>query len=199
MNYLNGRNLVLRSEELEKFLDRHLNTEDVKIRQRIYEWLRDNQYFLDNELFDFYFCVAQNIAAVEVLGGSGQEIIEAGTSLQKSAKICAKQIEENGKYLNQELEKMQVQLNNLDRELDNIRQNQEQISQSSVELIKKFNREQENLEAVSKGLIISVDSLLDKQRKLSIVMKWSKKYVYNSFITIIALIGWLIATLMLLT
>jgi hypothetical protein len=43
----------------------------------VYRWLLNNQYFVDNELFDFYFCVAQNLAAVEALGGSGEKIVRA--------------------------------------------------------------------------------------------------------------------------
>jgi hypothetical protein len=39
---------------------------------------------MDNGLFDFYFCVAQNIVAVEVLGGSGEKIVRAKMELEES-------------------------------------------------------------------------------------------------------------------
>ena len=199
MNYVNGRNLVRQNDELKEFVTQRLVEEDEQIQKRIYQWLSNHQYFLDNELFDFYFCVAQNLAAVEVLGGSGQKIIEAGIELQQSAQSCTDEINKNCQHFNRESEKIQNQLSGLNRELDGIKQNQEQLSGSTVELIEKLNIEQKNLEVISRGLITSVNSLLDKQKKLSSAMRRSNSFIHNSLITVIALLGWLAATLMLLS
>ena len=74
MSYLRNRTLSQQQYKLRELIEQRLANEETKIRQRVYQWLSDNQYFLDNELFDFYFSVAQNLAAVELLGASGDKI-----------------------------------------------------------------------------------------------------------------------------
>lgn len=71
MTYLKKPTLSQQQDELRELIAERLETQESQVRERVYRWLLDNRYFVDNELFDFYFCVAQNIAAVEVLGGVG--------------------------------------------------------------------------------------------------------------------------------
>ena len=58
---------------------------------------------MDNELFDFYFCVAQNIAAVELLGGFGNRIVKAKIELKKSAQAYTNQIVSISNWINEQL------------------------------------------------------------------------------------------------
>ena len=82
MSYLKKPTLPQQQNKLRDLIEQRLSNEETKIRQRVYQWLSDNQYFTDNELFDFYFCVAQNIAAVEMLGASGEQIGVAQKELE---------------------------------------------------------------------------------------------------------------------
>jgi hypothetical protein len=92
VSYLKKPTLSQQQDELRVWVDERLSNEDSKIRQRVCQWLLDNKYFVDNELFDFYFCVAQNIAAVEVLGGSGEKIVRAKMELEESAEAYTNQV-----------------------------------------------------------------------------------------------------------
>ena len=90
MNQISRRNKISLSDrqaQLQALLTERLKSEPTTTQQRVYEWLSDNQYFLDNELFDFYFCVAQNIAAVEELGRSDGRIVQAKEEIQQSAQL----------------------------------------------------------------------------------------------------------------
>lgn len=98
MSYLKKPTLPQQQNELRKLIDERLQNEDTKIRQRVYQWLNDNQYFVDNELFDFYFCMAQNLAAVEVLGASGEKIVKAKTKLEQSAQVYTTQVVNTSNY-----------------------------------------------------------------------------------------------------
>ena len=82
MSYLKKPTLPQQQNKLRDLIEQRLSNEETKIRQRVYQWLSDNQYFTDNELFDFYFFVAQNIAAVEMLGASGEQIGVAQKELE---------------------------------------------------------------------------------------------------------------------
>ena len=73
MTYLKKLTLPQQQQELRELIEQRLSREKPEVKERIYQWLNNNQYFVNNELFDFYFCVAQNIAAVEILGGSGNK------------------------------------------------------------------------------------------------------------------------------
>ena len=92
MTYLKKPTLSQQQQELQELIDKRLLNEESQIKERVYQWLLNNQYFVDNELFDFYFCVAQNLAAVEVLGGSGEKIVRAKKELEESAKVYTTQI-----------------------------------------------------------------------------------------------------------
>ena len=82
MSYLKKPTLPQQQNQLREFIEQRLQNEETKLKERVYQWLSDNQYFTDNELFDFYFCVAQNIAAVEMLGASGEQIGVAQKELE---------------------------------------------------------------------------------------------------------------------
>ena len=73
MTYLKKPTLSQQQRELQESIEERLKDKKPQFQERVYRWLLNNQYFVDNELFDFYFCVAQNIAAVEILGGSGEK------------------------------------------------------------------------------------------------------------------------------
>ena len=104
MSYLRSRSLSQQQNELRELIDERLPNEEMEIRQRVYQWLSDNQYFLDNELFDFYFCVAQNLAAVEILGASGEKILKAKTELEQSAQVYATQFVNTAIQMTEQLE-----------------------------------------------------------------------------------------------
>ena len=59
VTYLKKLTLSQQQQKLKELIDKRLRSEESGIKQRAYQWLNDNQYFVDNELFDFYFCVAQ--------------------------------------------------------------------------------------------------------------------------------------------
>ena len=55
MSYFKKQSLPQQQNELRELIEERLQNEESKIRQRVYQWLNDNQYFVDDELFDFYF------------------------------------------------------------------------------------------------------------------------------------------------
>ena len=103
MTYLKKLTLSQQQQKLKELIDKRLRSEESGIKQRAYQWLNDNQYFVDNELFDFYFCVAQNIAAVEVLGGSGEKIVKAKIELEESVEAYTTQIVDTSNWINEQL------------------------------------------------------------------------------------------------
>jgi hypothetical protein len=84
--------LSQRQNELKKLLDEKLNNYSALRKNRVYNWLNDNQYFVDDELFDFYLCVAQNLAATEELSECGLEIIQAKQELELAAEAYQQNI-----------------------------------------------------------------------------------------------------------
>lgn len=89
---------------MQDWIEKRLKSESTPTRQRVCQWLSDNGYFLDNELFDFYLSVAQNIAAVEVLGGSGTKLLQAKAELDDSARYYATQIVNSTNQMAQQTE-----------------------------------------------------------------------------------------------
>jgi hypothetical protein len=84
--------LSQRQNELKKLLDEKLKNYSALRKNRVYDWLNDNQYFVDDELFDFYLCVAQNLAATEELSECGLEINQAKKELELAAEAYKKKI-----------------------------------------------------------------------------------------------------------
>ena len=125
MSYLKKPTLSQQQNELQDFIEQRLNSEKLEIRERVYQWLSDNQYFVDNELFDFYFCVAQNIAAVEVLGGSGEKIVKAKIELEESVEAYTTQIVDTSNWINEQLK----------GQLDNIQQNQQKLDTKLIQVL----------------------------------------------------------------
>ena len=149
MSYLKKPTLPQQQNELREFIEQRLQNEDTKLKERVYQWLSDNQYFTDNELFDFYFCVAQNLAAVEVLGASGEQIVRAQTELENQL---------NGVLDNQQ--KLDNKLVRVLEELTIEQQNLKTIStglvNSTAVLLKKQQQLSIQTEAASKTALTSV-------------------------------------------
>lgn len=177
MSYLKKPTLSQQQNELQEFIEQRLIKEKPEIRERVYRWLIDNQYFTDNELFDFYFCVAQNIAAVEVLGGSGEKIVKAKIELEESVEAYTTQIVDTSNWINEQLK---------DR-LDNIQKNQQNLDTKLIEVLSGLAREQQNLQTVSTGLVNSTSVLLKKQKQLVIQTEAARRYAHQTM-----MIAWII-------
>lgn len=149
MSYLKKPTLPQQQNQLREFIEQRLQNEETKLKERVYQWLSDNQYFTDNELFDFYFCVAQNIAAVEVLGASGEQIVRAQTELENQL---------NGVLDNQQ--KLDNKLVRVFEDLTSQQQNLKTIStglvNSTAVLLKKQQQLSIQTEAASKTASTSV-------------------------------------------
>ena len=186
MSYLRSRSLSEQQNELQELIDERLRHEEVKIRQRVYQWLSNNQYFVDNELFDFYFCVAQNLAAVEVLGGSGEKILQAKAELEESAEIYITQVKDISEEVNQKLQ----------HQLHSVQESQEKLALKLNQVLEGLIIEHQNLKTISTGLVNSTVNLLDKQKQLLVQTEAARKFIFQSVVIawilpIITLIGWL--------
>ena len=192
MTYLKKPTLFQQQSELRELIDKRLHSKESEVRQQIYQWLVDNQYFIDNELFDFYFCVAQNIAAVEVLGTSGKKIIHAKIELEESAEAYTKQIVDTSDWINEQLKE----------QLHNIQQNQQKLDTKLIQVLERLTKEHENLQIISTGLVNSTSVLLKKQKQLLLQTENAIKSARYSVIVawtipIIALLWWLVIFLLL--
>ena len=185
MSYLKKPALPQQQDELRKLIEQRLQNEEIKIRQRVYQWLYDNQYFTDNELFDFYFCVAQNLAAVEVLGASGDKILKAKEELEKSAQVYQTQVINNSNQMIQQLES----------QLSSIRKKQDNLEWKLVEVLESLSKEHQNLQTISTGLVNSTTVLLKKQQQMLVQTEAARQFAFNSVIIawsipVMALLGW---------
>jgi hypothetical protein len=125
MTYLKKPTLPRQQDELRELIDKRLQNEESQVKERVYQWLNDNQYFVDNELFDFYFCVAQNIAAVEMLGGSGEKIVRAKRELEESAEAYTTQVVDVSNWITEQLE----------GQLQSVQQNQRKLDTKLVQVL----------------------------------------------------------------
>jgi len=183
MTYLKKPTLPQQQNELKELIDKRLKNEESKVKGRVYQWLNNNQYFVDNELFDFYFCVAQNIAAVEVLGCSGEKIVKARSELSESVEAYTAQIVDTSNWINEQLK----------GQLDNIQQNQQNLDTKLIEVLSGLAREHQNLQTVSNGLVNSTSVLLKKQKQLVIQTEAARRYAHQT-----VMIAWIIPVLTLL-
>lgn len=183
MSYLKKPSLPQQQNELQELIDRRLQKQELKVKERVYQWLNDNQYFIDNELFDFYFCVAQNLAAVEVLGGSGEKIVKAKTELEQSAEAYTNQIVDTSNWIEEQLK----------RQLQNIEQNQQELDTKLVRAIEGLATRERNLQTISNGLVNSVSVLLKKQQQLVAQTETTTRYVRQMVI-----ISWIVPIFILL-
>jgi chromosome segregation ATPase len=177
VTYLKKPTLPQQQQELQEFIEQRLGKEKPEIIQRVYRWLNDNQYFLNNELFDFYFCVAQNIAAVEVLGASGEKIVRAKQELEESAEAYTTQIADISNWISEQL----------NGQLQNIEQNQQQLDTKLLRAIEELATRERNLQTISTGLVNSVSVLLKKQQQLVVQTETTTKYVRQTVI-----IAWIV-------
>ncbi len=185
MSYLKKPALSQQQDELRELIDERLKKEERKIRQRVYQWLYDNQYFTDNELFDFYFCVAQNLAAVEVLGSSGKNILKAKAELEESAQIYQTQVIKSSNQMIQQLES----------QLSSIKNKQDDLEWKLVEVLESLAKENQNLQTISTGLVNSTMALLAKQKQMLVQTEAARQFAFNSVIIawaipVMALLGW---------
>lgn len=191
VSYLRSRTLAQRQRELQDLIEERLRNEEVGIRQRVYQWLSDNQYFVDNELFDFYFCVAQNLAAVEVLGASGDKIIRAKNELEQSARVYALELIDTANQMTQQLES----------QLSVVGERQDRLERMLNEVLEGLMREHQNLKAISTGLVNSTATLLAQQKNLLVQTKAARSFAFNSVIIawaipVMALLGWVVVFLL---
>jgi hypothetical protein len=167
MTYLKKPTLARQQDELRELIDERLRNEESQVKERVYQWLNDNQYFVDNELFDFYFCVAQNIAAVEVLGGSGEKIVRAKIELEESAEAYTNQIVDTSHWINEQLK----------GQLQTVQQNQQKLDTKLIQVLESLTTEHRNLQTISTGLVNSTSVLLNKQQELVIQTEETVRFV----------------------
>jgi hypothetical protein len=175
--------LSQQQDQLRELIDERLKNEDSKIRQRVYQWLIDNQYFVDNELFDFYFCVAQNLAAVEVLGGSGEKIVKAKVELEESVEAYTTQVVDTSNWIHEQL----------DSQLRSVLENQRKLDMKLIRVLEGLTQENRNLKTISTGLVNSTSVLLKKQKQLLLQTQEAHDLVGQSVI-----IAWIIPVVTLL-
>lgn len=183
MRGLKKPTLPQQQNELRELIEQRLSSEKSQVTERVYQWLSDNQYFVDNELFDFYFCVAQNLAAVEVLGGSGERIVKAKIELEESVQVYTNQIVDTSNWINEQLK----------GQLQNIQKNQQKLDTKLIQVLEVLAREQQNLKTVSNGLVNSTSVLLKKQKQLVIQTEAARRYAHQT-----VLVAWIIPALTLL-
>ncbi len=183
MTYLKKPTLPQQQQELKEWIDERLESEEPNVKEQIYQWLSDSQYFIDNELFDFYFCVAQNIAAVEVLGGSGEKIVKAKADLEESVEAYTTQVIDTSNWINQQLK----------GQLENIQQNQQKLDIKLIQVLEGLAKEHYNFQTVSTGLVNSTSILLKKQKQLVIQTEVARRYAHQT-----VMIAWIIPVLTLL-
>jgi hypothetical protein len=159
--------LSQQQDELRELIDERLQKEDSQIKERVYRWLLNNQYFVDNELFDFYFCVAQNMAAVEVLGGSGEKIVRAKKELEESVEAYTTQIVNTSNWINEQLM----------GQLQSVQRNQQQLDTKLVQVLEGLTTEHRNLQTISTGLVNATSVLLKKQQELVIQTEEAGRFV----------------------
>jgi hypothetical protein len=167
MTYLKKPTLARQQDELRELIDKRLQNEESQVKERVYQWLNDNQYFVDNELFDFYFCVAQNMAAVEVLGGSGEKIVRAKKELEESAEAYTNQVVDVSHWINEQLQS----------QLQSVQQNQRKLDTKLVQVLEGLTTEHRNLQTISTGLVNSTSVLLKKQQELVIQTEEAGRFV----------------------
>lgn len=175
--------LSQQQNELRELIDERLSNEDQGTRQRVDQWLLDNQYFVDNELFDFYFCVAQNLAAVEVLGGSGEKIVKAKMELEESVETYTKQVVDTYNWIHEQL----------DSQLRSVLENQQKLDMKLIQVLEGLTQENRNLKTISTGLVNSTSVLLKKQKQLLVQTQFAHELVGQSVI-----IAWIIPVVTLL-
>ena len=191
MSYLRSRTLSQQQHELRELIEVRLPNEEMRIRQRVYEWLSDNQYFLENELFDFYFCVAQNLAAVEILGASGDNVLKAKRQLEKSAQVYATEFINTATQMSKQLESQFFAM----------REKQDKLEQKLNELLEALVREHQNLQTISTGLVNSTAAVLKKQKQMLAQTEAARKFAFYLVIVawlipVMALLAWLLGIIL---
>ncbi|MEL7078153.1 MAG: hypothetical protein AAFY50_09870 [Cyanobacteria bacterium J06648_1] len=127
--------------------------------------------------------MAQNIAAVEVLGASGEKIVKAKIELEESVEVYTTQIVDTSNWISEKLS----------GQLTSIQQNQQKLDTKLIEVLSGLSREHNNLKTVSTGLVNSTSVLLKKQQQLVIQTETAIKHTRQSVVT-----AWVLPTLTIL-
>jgi hypothetical protein len=168
--------LSQRQKELKKLLDEKLKNYSALRKNRVYDWLNDNQYFVDDELFDFYLCVAQNLAAVEELGGCGLEIIKAKQELEVAAEAYKQNIIQTSEQVAAKQEYL--------------------LKKTQSKMVQKSQLEHQKLLEVSTRLFNANVMLMAKQKKLLSETEAAKTASRN---TVLGAVATLVMTLLALS
>lgn len=168
----NKPSLAEQQAELQVWIEERLKSESVSTRQRVCQWLSNNGYFIDNELFDFYLSVAQNIAAVEVLGGSGTQLLRAKAELDDSARYYAAQVINTTTQMTQQTE----------HQLQAVVQSHSQIEQKLDEVLAGLAAEHQHQQAIATELVRSSSTLLAKQKQMLFQTEAARKRAFDSVI-----------------
>ncbi|MGV2829642.1 hypothetical protein ACLFKQ_17480 [Myxosarcina sp. GI1(2024)] len=182
---MRNQTLSERQDELRTLIDERLKNEEPEIRQRVYQWLNDNQYFTDNELFDFYCCVAQNLAAVKILGGSGEKILAAKQELERASQ----------EYTEKAIAVSTQVTRQLEEQIHKIRGKQNNLEQMFGAVLEAMAKEHADLKAISTGLVNATATSLSRQRQLLMETEAARKSAFYSvviswIIPVITLLGW---------
>jgi hypothetical protein len=127
--------------------------------------------------------VAQNISAVEVLGGSGEKIVKAKKELEESVEAYTTQVVDTSNWIHEQLE----------GQLQGVLENQQKLDTKLVKVMEGLTREHENLKVISTGLVNSISVLLKKQKQLVVQTEAASKSAWQSVI-----IAWIIPVITLL-
>jgi hypothetical protein len=170
---------------LQTWIEERLQTEPEVIRQRAYEWLTNNHYFLDNELFDFYFSVAQNIAAVEALNRSDVSLLQAKREMEQAANAVASQI----------VEASDRAVEHIDTQIQKVNQSQDNLGQKLEDVLAQLVTERQNLQTISTGLVSTSSTLLKEQKKVVTHVEKVREMALTAVgwgyaIPIMALVSW---------
>lgn len=170
MSYNSRRTITSQQADLQTAISERLKNESALTQQRVCDWLSNNYYFPDNELFDFYLCVAQNIAAIEELGRADGRLVQAQAEIQQTA------------------EQIETRLNSVNQCHKNLEQKLEDV-------LTQLTAERQNLHALSTGLVNAVSTILKLQKQVLQGTEAAKKIFLKSSafiyaIPIAALLGW---------
>jgi hypothetical protein len=127
--------------------------------------------------------VAQNLAAVEVLGGSGEKIVKAKMEIEESVEAYTRQVVDTSNWIHEQL----------DSQLQGVLKNQQKLDIKLVEVMKGLTTEHQNLKVISTGLVNSISVLLKKQKQLVVQTEAASKSAWQSVI-----IAWIIPVITLL-
>ena len=129
--------------------------------------------------------MAQNLAAVEVLGASGEKILKAKDKLEQSAQVYTTQFINISTQMTEQLE----------GQLYAVKERQDRLEQKLNEVLEGIAAEHRNLHTISTGLVNSTAAVLVKQKQMLVQTEAARKFAFGSVILawaipVMALLGW---------